>query len=259
MIRCWEVHRPDEGVRGWLVVDSLRNGIAFGGTRFAPDLTRDEVVLLARCMTWKPAAHGLPRGGQGRPCDRSGGPGARPGSPSSQRNCASRRRPAPSWARTSAPPTRWGLIYAHLGIPSSTSCAPGAACRPTRAAGYREAMTGQGLAGRPRTAGGPTPQRPGRDPGAGSSVRAAAGWKNWHTHRRDERRAGLRPVPRRTQLEGPGLLRPVVVWAWFQTASKRRATRPSMLLRRAGPRSTLPQCRRPTRRGHPGLHCRRRG
>ena len=63
MTRTWTVDRPDEGVRGWLVVDTLRGGLAFGGTRFTPDLRQDEVAELARCMTWKLAAHGLPMGG----------------------------------------------------------------------------------------------------------------------------------------------------------------------------------------------------
>jgi glutamate dehydrogenase (NAD(P)+) len=51
------------GLRGWLVVDSLRDGLAFGGFRFSPSVSEEEVRDLARAMTWKLAAHGLPVGG----------------------------------------------------------------------------------------------------------------------------------------------------------------------------------------------------
>ena len=151
MIRCWEVHRPDEGVRGWLVVDSLRNGIAFGGTQFAPDLTRDEVVLLARCMTWKLAAHGLPTGGA------KAGLAVDPADPALDRKLAvfaeELREPLTTCAVVGkdlgATNPMLDAIYAHLGIPQLhlvqrrvPACPP----RLRELRGYREAMTGQGIA-----------------------------------------------------------------------------------------------------------------
>lgn len=54
---------PRTGVQGWLVIDRLVSGLAFGGFRFQPSVTRERVVELARCMTWKLAAHGSPVGG----------------------------------------------------------------------------------------------------------------------------------------------------------------------------------------------------
>ena len=54
---------PVTGVRGWLVVDTLVDDLAFGGFRFHPGVTAQEVRDLARCMTWKLACHGLPTGG----------------------------------------------------------------------------------------------------------------------------------------------------------------------------------------------------
>ncbi len=54
---------PGTSVEGWLVVDTVAGGLCFGGTRFTPTVTRGEVAQLARCMTWKLRAHGLPVGG----------------------------------------------------------------------------------------------------------------------------------------------------------------------------------------------------
>ena len=52
-----------QGVEGWLVVDTVRDGLAFGGFRFSPSVTEAEVRSLARAMTWKLAGHGMPTGG----------------------------------------------------------------------------------------------------------------------------------------------------------------------------------------------------
>ncbi|HEU4410818.1 MAG TPA: Glu/Leu/Phe/Val dehydrogenase dimerization domain-containing protein [Polyangiaceae bacterium] len=62
-----------DGAEGWLVVDTLRDGLAFGGFRFSPAVTEAEVRGLARAMTWKLAGHGLPTGGAkgGLRCDPS--------------------------------------------------------------------------------------------------------------------------------------------------------------------------------------------
>jgi glutamate dehydrogenase (NAD(P)+) len=58
-----EIVHPDQGPLGWLCVDSVVDGVSFGGFRMTPDVTRDEVEELARCMTLKLAAHGSPVGG----------------------------------------------------------------------------------------------------------------------------------------------------------------------------------------------------
>lgn len=51
------------GIAGWLVIDRSVDGLSFGGCRFAPGVTREEVTDLAHTMSWKLAAHGLPVGG----------------------------------------------------------------------------------------------------------------------------------------------------------------------------------------------------
>ena len=54
---------PVTGTRGFLVIHSLVGGLATGGTRMRPGCTLDEVTDLARRMTLKTAAFGLPVGG----------------------------------------------------------------------------------------------------------------------------------------------------------------------------------------------------
>lgn len=49
--------------RGWVVINSLRNGAAGGGTRMRAGLTRDEVVSLAKVMEVKFTVSGPPIGG----------------------------------------------------------------------------------------------------------------------------------------------------------------------------------------------------
>ena len=56
-------HDPVTGMRGILVVDNVAAGPAIGGVRMAPDVTVEEVRRLARAMTLKNAAAGLPHGG----------------------------------------------------------------------------------------------------------------------------------------------------------------------------------------------------
>lgn len=51
------------GVPAWLVIDHLKNDLAFGGFRFSDSVSLDQVSLLASTMSWKLAAHGLPVGG----------------------------------------------------------------------------------------------------------------------------------------------------------------------------------------------------
>jgi len=76
MTAAWPSWRPDDlgphsvtyldlpgGVRGVVAVDNLLLGPAIGGLRMTPDVTPGEVLRLARAMTLKNAAVGLPHGG----------------------------------------------------------------------------------------------------------------------------------------------------------------------------------------------------
>jgi glutamate dehydrogenase (NAD(P)+) len=57
------VREPRIGLDGMVVVDNVACGPAIGGIRMAPDVTLEEVARLARAMTLKNAAAGLPHGG----------------------------------------------------------------------------------------------------------------------------------------------------------------------------------------------------
>jgi glutamate dehydrogenase (NAD(P)+) len=57
------VHEPSIGLRGTLVVDNVAAGPSIGGMRMAPDVSTEECFRLARSMTLKNAAAGLPHGG----------------------------------------------------------------------------------------------------------------------------------------------------------------------------------------------------
>jgi glutamate dehydrogenase (NAD(P)+) len=57
------VHEPGLGLRGVLVVDNVATGPSIGGLRMAPDVSTEECFRLARAMTLKNAAAGLPHGG----------------------------------------------------------------------------------------------------------------------------------------------------------------------------------------------------
>jgi glutamate dehydrogenase (NAD(P)+) len=57
------VHNPALALKGILVVDNLAAGPALGGLRMAPDVSLTECARLARAMTLKNAAAGLPHGG----------------------------------------------------------------------------------------------------------------------------------------------------------------------------------------------------
>jgi len=54
---------PSVGLAGVLVVDNLAAGPSIGGVRMAPEVTTRECCRLARAMTMKNAAAGLPHGG----------------------------------------------------------------------------------------------------------------------------------------------------------------------------------------------------
>jgi glutamate dehydrogenase/leucine dehydrogenase len=57
------IHRPSAGLKAIAVVDNTACGVAIGGVRMAPDVSVEECFRLARAMTWKNAAAGLPHGG----------------------------------------------------------------------------------------------------------------------------------------------------------------------------------------------------
>lgn len=57
------VHEPSIGLKGVLVVDNVAKGPSIGGVRMAVDVTTEECARLARAMTFKNAAAGLPHGG----------------------------------------------------------------------------------------------------------------------------------------------------------------------------------------------------
>lgn len=58
-----QVYEPGVNLRAVLVVDNVACGPALGGVRMAPDVTTVECFRLARAMTLKNAAAGLPHGG----------------------------------------------------------------------------------------------------------------------------------------------------------------------------------------------------
>jgi glutamate dehydrogenase/leucine dehydrogenase len=61
--RIVHIHRPSVGLKAIAVIDNTACGVAVGGVRLAPDVSVEECFRLARAMTWKNAAAGLPHGG----------------------------------------------------------------------------------------------------------------------------------------------------------------------------------------------------
>ena len=59
----FEWHDSESEARGWVVINSLRNGAAGGGTRMRKGLTKEEVVSLAKVMEIKFSVSGPPIGG----------------------------------------------------------------------------------------------------------------------------------------------------------------------------------------------------
>ncbi|MFC1747593.1 Glu/Leu/Phe/Val dehydrogenase [Pseudomonadota bacterium] len=57
------ITEPSVGLKAILVVDNVATGPSIGGIRMATDVTTEECVRLARAMTMKNAAAGLPHGG----------------------------------------------------------------------------------------------------------------------------------------------------------------------------------------------------
>jgi glutamate dehydrogenase (NAD(P)+) len=62
-LKIIHVQEASIGLKAVLVVDNVAAGPAIGGMRMAPDVTTAECVRLARAMTMKNAAAGLPHGG----------------------------------------------------------------------------------------------------------------------------------------------------------------------------------------------------
>jgi glutamate dehydrogenase (NAD(P)+) len=62
-LKVIHVHEPNIGLRGVLVIDNIARGPSLGGLRMAADVTTEECARLARAMTFKNAAAGLPHGG----------------------------------------------------------------------------------------------------------------------------------------------------------------------------------------------------
>jgi glutamate dehydrogenase/leucine dehydrogenase len=58
-----EVYDPKSGMKGFVVIDNTALGPGKGGIRMTPIVDKEEVVRLARAMTWKCAMAGLPFGG----------------------------------------------------------------------------------------------------------------------------------------------------------------------------------------------------
>ena len=57
------LHDPATGLRAIVVVDNVACGPSIGGARMEPDVSLDECFRLARAMTYKNAAAGIPHGG----------------------------------------------------------------------------------------------------------------------------------------------------------------------------------------------------
>ena len=62
-LKVIHVHEPSCGLKAVLVVDNIAKGPSIGGIRMATDVTTEECARLARAMTFKNAAAGLPHGG----------------------------------------------------------------------------------------------------------------------------------------------------------------------------------------------------
>lgn len=58
-----QVHEPTIGLKAALVIDNVARGPAIGGLRMAPDVSIVECFRLARAMSLKNAAAGIPHGG----------------------------------------------------------------------------------------------------------------------------------------------------------------------------------------------------
>jgi len=62
-IKIVHVHDPATGLKAVVAIDNVACGPAIGGVRMAVDVSAEEAFRLARAMTFKNAAAGLPHGG----------------------------------------------------------------------------------------------------------------------------------------------------------------------------------------------------
>lgn len=62
-LKIVHIHRPSVRLKAIVAVDNVACGPAVGGVRMAPDVSTEEALRLARAMTLKNAAAGLPHGG----------------------------------------------------------------------------------------------------------------------------------------------------------------------------------------------------
>ncbi|WP_173362830.1 Glu/Leu/Phe/Val family dehydrogenase [Desulfotalea psychrophila] len=62
-LKVIHVYEPSVNLRAVLVVDNIARGPSLGGVRMATDVSVEECVRLARAMTYKNSAAGLPHGG----------------------------------------------------------------------------------------------------------------------------------------------------------------------------------------------------
>src|SRR6516225_3711859 len=62
-LKLLHIWRPKLGLKAVVAVDNIACGAAIGGVRMAPDVSAEEAFRLARAMTLKNAAAGLPHGG----------------------------------------------------------------------------------------------------------------------------------------------------------------------------------------------------
>jgi glutamate dehydrogenase (NAD(P)+) len=62
-LKTIQIYEPSVGLRAILVVDNVAAGPSIGGVRMAADVSPEECTRLARAMTLKNAAAGLPHGG----------------------------------------------------------------------------------------------------------------------------------------------------------------------------------------------------
>jgi glutamate dehydrogenase (NAD(P)+) len=62
-LKLVHIHRSSIGLKAVVAIDNVASGPAIGGVRMAPDVSTEEAFRLARAMTFKNAAAGLPHGG----------------------------------------------------------------------------------------------------------------------------------------------------------------------------------------------------
>lgn len=62
-LKVIHIHEPSVNLKAVLVVDNIAKGPSIGGVRMATDVSTEECFRLARAMTFKNAAAGLPHGG----------------------------------------------------------------------------------------------------------------------------------------------------------------------------------------------------